>query len=86
MTVDAADRHGIWVGVCGELASDPLGACILTGLGVRELSMSTRAIPRVKAEVRTLTMTQAKSLANAALAAESSEAVRQLTVEEHDNV
>jgi phosphoenolpyruvate-protein kinase (PTS system EI component) len=47
--------------------------------------MSTRAIPRVKAEVRTLTMTQAKSLADAALAAESSEAVRQLTVGEHDD-
>jgi phosphocarrier protein FPr len=85
MTVDAADRHGIWVGVCGELASDPLGASILTGLGVRELSMSTRAIPRVKAEVRTLTMTQARSLANAALAAESSEAVRQLTAGKRDD-
>jgi phosphocarrier protein FPr len=82
MTVQAADRNGIWVGVCGELASDPLGAAILTGLGVKELSMSVRAIPRIKAHLRKLSLTDAKILASKALVAESSEAVRQLTMEE----
>jgi phosphoenolpyruvate-protein phosphotransferase len=78
MTVRAADTHGIWVGVCGELASDPLGAAILTGLGVRELSMSARAIPRVKAHLRGLSLSEARTLAERALAAESSQAVRNL--------
>ncbi|GAA3953189.1 phosphoenolpyruvate--protein phosphotransferase [Allohahella marinimesophila] len=78
LTVQAADRHGIWVGVCGELASDPLGATILTGLGVRELSMSARAIPRIKARLRTISLPDARSLAARALVAESSEAVREL--------
>ncbi len=81
VTVKAAKEHGIWVGVCGELAADPLGAAILTGIGVRELSMSVRAIPRIKAHLRELSLTQAKQLATQALAAESSEAVRQLTAE-----
>ncbi|AJQ95112.1 phosphoenolpyruvate--protein phosphotransferase [Gynuella sunshinyii] len=79
-TVRAAQQHGIWVGVCGELASDPLGAAILTGLGVRELSMSTRAMARVKAHIRGFSLTQTKELAQRALAAENSAAVRALSV------
>ncbi len=78
MTVRAADEAGIWVGVCGELAGDPLGATILTGLGVRELSMSVRSIPRVKAHLRDQSLAEARKLAQQALSAESSEAVRAL--------
>lgn len=81
MTVDAASRFGGWVGVCGELAADPLGAMILTGLGARELSVSVKAIPSIKARVRTISMTQAKCLADQAIAAESALAVRALHVE-----
>jgi phosphoenolpyruvate-protein phosphotransferase (PTS system enzyme I) len=50
--VEAAGRHGRPVSVCGEMAADPLCALALLGLGVRELSMSPAAIPRVKAAVR----------------------------------
>ena len=83
MTVKAANQNGIWVGVCGELASDPLGATILTGLGVKELSMSMRAIPRIKAHLRALSLAEAKIVAEKALVAESSEAVRKLVTEEN---
>ena len=48
----AADRHGRWVGVCGELAGDPDGAPRLVALGVRELSMAPGRIPGVKARLR----------------------------------
>jgi phosphotransferase system enzyme I (PtsI) len=50
--VRAAEAHGRPVAVCGEMAADPLQALVLLGLGVRELSMSPAAIPRVKAAVR----------------------------------
>ncbi len=49
MTVRAAHAQGKWVGVCGELAADPLALPLLVGLGVDELSVSARSIPLVKA-------------------------------------
>ena len=49
---EAADAHGRWVGVCGELAGEPDAAVVLAGLGVRELSMAPSRIPAVKAALR----------------------------------
>ncbi len=46
--VDAGERSNRPVSVCGELAGDPLGAALLVGLGVRDLSMSPVLIPRVQ--------------------------------------
>jgi phosphoenolpyruvate-protein kinase (PTS system EI component) len=48
----AAEAHGRWVGVCGELAGDPEAAVLLAGVGVRELSMAASRIPAVKAALR----------------------------------
>ena len=48
----AAEEHGRWVGVCGELAGDPDAALRLVSLGVRELSMAPARIPAVKARLR----------------------------------
>jgi phosphoenolpyruvate-protein phosphotransferase/dihydroxyacetone kinase phosphotransfer subunit len=50
--VEAAEAHGRWVGVCGELAGEPDAAVMLAGLGVRELSMAAGRIPAVKAALR----------------------------------
>jgi multiphosphoryl transfer protein len=50
--IEAADEHGRWVGVCGELAGEPEAAVLLAGLGVRELSMAASRIPAVKAALR----------------------------------
>lgn len=67
MTIDAAHRHGIWVGLCGEMASQPLLTALLLGLGVDELSMAPSAVPLVKDAVRAVTMTRARELAELAL-------------------
>ena len=48
----AAEAHGKWVGVCGELGADPLAAPVLVGLGVSELSVNPPAIPATKEAVR----------------------------------
>jgi phosphocarrier protein FPr len=66
-TVNAAHNRGIWVGVCGELASSPLATPILVGLGVDELSMNPPAIPAVKAAVARLTMSEAEAIAREVL-------------------
>ncbi len=51
MTVEAAHRHGRWVGVCGGLAAEPLAIPALVGLGVDELSVAVPAIAAVKARI-----------------------------------
>jgi phosphocarrier protein FPr len=50
--VAAAEHHGRWVGVCGELAGVPEVALRLVAGGVRELSMAPGRIPLVKEHLR----------------------------------
>jgi multiphosphoryl transfer protein len=64
---EAADEHGRWVGVCGELAGEPEAAVLLAGLGVRELSMAPGRIPAVKAALRESDMDAASAAARRAL-------------------
>lgn len=69
---------GGWVGVCGGLAGDPLGARILTGLGVDELSMSAQDIAPVKAALRGESRESMQTLAQRALRARTAAEVRTL--------
>ena len=66
-TVEAGRRHGIWTGVCGETAGNPVLVPLLLGLGVTELSASPGALPLVKDVVRHLRLAEAQELAAAAL-------------------
>ncbi|MNN49770.1 Phosphoenolpyruvate-protein phosphotransferase [compost metagenome] len=74
----AAHANGKWVGVCGELAADPLAVPVLVGLGVDELSVGGRSIAEVKARIRELSFTQTQTLAQQALAVGSADEVRAL--------
>jgi phosphocarrier protein FPr len=76
MTVQGAGSYGRMVGVCGEIAGDPVAVPILVGLGVRELSAAPPAVPRVKRAVRETEIGSARTLAEQALALDSAEAVR----------
>jgi phosphotransferase system enzyme I (PtsI) len=71
MTVDAAHTQGIWVGVCGEIAGDPVLTPLLLGLGVDELSAAPPIVPQVKYIVRRLKLSEAQELAAFALQCES---------------
>lgn len=75
-TVEAAHAAGKWVGICGELGADPQAVPILIGLGVDELSISIPAIPMVKAQVRDLTLEEARRRAQEALACATAPEVR----------
>lgn len=77
-TVAGARAHDRWVGVCGELAADPLGAVLLAGLGVDELSMSARDVAGVKARLRATRIEDARALAARAVACRSAAEVRAL--------
>jgi phosphotransferase system enzyme I (PtsI) len=63
--VEAAARRRIPVSVCGEMAGDPRYSALLLGLGLRELSMAPRNIPRVKQRIRSLDMVAATRRARA---------------------
>jgi phosphocarrier protein FPr len=78
-TVEAAHKHGKWVGVCGELGADPQAVPILVGLGVDELSVSVPAIPTVKAQIRSLDYVAAQSLAERALRCATAPEVRRMS-------
>jgi phosphotransferase system enzyme I (PtsI) len=70
-TVDASHRHGIWTGVCGEIAGDPVLVPLLLGLGVDELSAAPPIIPEIKYMIRRVKMSEAQALAEFALQCES---------------
>ena len=70
-TVDAGQAHGIWTGVCGEMASDLAVVPLLLGLGVAELSVTPSMVPRVKMLIRSIEMSQARELAAFALDSDS---------------
>jgi phosphoenolpyruvate-protein phosphotransferase (PTS system enzyme I) len=64
-TIEAALRRGMPVSVCGEMAGDPRFSALLLGLGLRNLSMAPRNIPRVKQRIRGLDMVAATRRARA---------------------
>ena len=80
--VAAAEAHGKWVGVCGELGADPLAVPVLVGLGVSELSVNPPAIPATKEAVRQVDAGEAGLLAREALRLASADDVRGLVAGE----
>ncbi|MFS8203451.1 phosphoenolpyruvate--protein phosphotransferase [Streptomyces sp. CWNU-52B] len=76
MSAEAARAEDKSCGVCGEAASDPLLACVLTGLGVTSLSMGAASIPYVRATLAKYTLAQCERAAAAARACDSAEEAR----------
>jgi phosphoenolpyruvate-protein kinase (PTS system EI component) len=66
---------GVPVSVCGEMASEPLSAVLLIGLGYDQLSVSPPALPLVKWVVRTVPEPAARQAAESALSAASADEV-----------
>lgn len=75
-TVQAAHEAGIWVGLCGELAADPIAAPILLGLGLDEVSLNPQAIPALKQAIAEATVAEAEAITKAALKLDSAARVR----------
>lgn len=77
---DVGEDAGIPVSICGEMASDPLLATLLMGLGFHSLSVAPPSLPLIKWVIRRVPMAAARAAATTALAAtgapEVAEAVR----------
>lgn len=76
--VRAANEHGRWVGICGEMAAEPLYLPLILGLGINELSMSPVAIPLIKDLVRDINMLEAEELVAQAMDCASADEVTKL--------
>lgn len=61
-TIQAGKREGKRVGLCGEMAGDPLFALVLLGMGLEEFSMGSLYIPVVKKAIRSITYQAAKAI------------------------
>lgn len=66
--IQVGHEEGIWVGMCGEMAGNPLAVPLLIGLGLDEFSMVPSAIPEVKNIIRQLTVREAQAVAERCLA------------------
>jgi multiphosphoryl transfer protein len=77
-TAEGARAHGRHAAVCGGLASEPLAAPLLIGLGVNELSAVPSVIPQLKARIESVSLDDCRALAEEALKQPSAAAVRQL--------
>jgi len=73
LVAEAARSAGKPASVCGEMASEPLSAFLLLGLGYETLSVAPPALPFIKWLIRQVTTEQARAAADAALAARSAE-------------
>lgn len=80
--VSAAHNEGIWISMCGEMASDPLHGLVLVGLGFDELSMTPGAIPQMKRIIRSVTYGQAADVAQRLFGCATAQEVERLLLQE----
>lgn len=76
LVIEAAHARGKWVGLCGELAGNPLAVPVLLGLGLDEFSMVPKAIPVLKQSIRRWKITDARGIAEHVLALRNAVEVR----------
>ncbi|WP_248929606.1 phosphoenolpyruvate--protein phosphotransferase [Paenibacillus hamazuiensis] len=75
--IDASNKYGIWTGMCGSMAGDPLAAPLLLGLGLHEWSMSASSLTRVKKVVTDMKRSECVALAERILEMDTAAEVRQ---------
>ena len=76
MIAHDAERFGIDLRLCGEMAGDPMCVTILVGLGYRHLSMNGRSVARVKYLLRRIDIEEAQELSRRSLEAQMTAEVR----------
>jgi phosphotransferase system enzyme I (PtsI) len=75
---DAADENNTPLSVCGELASDPIAACCLLGLGINSLSMNPVVLPTVKQMLRGHSLSEMQQLSKKVLASNTISDINQI--------
>lgn len=79
--IRAGLEHNCPVSLCGEMASEPIGALLLLGLGLRSMSMESVAIPEIKEAISRVNMTELETLAEEVLTCRTASEVNDLLLE-----
>lgn len=79
--IDSGKAAGIPVSMCGEMASDPLSAIILLGLGLEVFSMNPSSIPVIKNVLRSLRYKDCKRIAEIALTKKTAQEIEEFVIE-----
>lgn len=77
---EGASAAGIPISVCGELASDKVGAACLMGMGINSFSMAPASIPKISEMLAAKSKADFKKMAEAALGATSAKKVEQIYI------
>jgi phosphoenolpyruvate-protein phosphotransferase (PTS system enzyme I) len=80
-TVEAGEAQGIWTGVCGEMAGDIRLTPLLLGLGVEELSVSPKIVPKVGQVIRSLKYSECHAMAEQVMKESRSQRILDMSME-----
>lgn len=79
--IDAGKRAGIPVSMCGEMASDPIYATVLIGLGLEIFSMNPSSIPVIKNVIRSVRYRECRRIAEVALQKKTAQEIEEFVIE-----
>jgi phosphotransferase system enzyme I (PtsI) len=79
--IDAGQKAGIPVSMCGEMASDPIYATVLLGLGLEIFSMNPSNIPVIKNVIRSLRYKDCRRIAEVALQKKTAQEIEEFVIE-----
>lgn len=65
--IEAGHKQGVWVGMCGEMAGNPLATMLLVGLGLDEFSVGPGILPEIKKIIRSIKAKDARKVADKVL-------------------
>lgn len=75
--IEHGHRKKVWVGMCGELAGNPLATVLLVGLGLDEFSVIPSVLPEIKKIIRSIRYKEARKVAKKVMSMHSDEEVRE---------
>jgi phosphotransferase system enzyme I (PtsI) len=75
--IEAGHKGKKWVGMCGEMAGDPLATVLLVGFGLDEFSVLPSVLPEIKKIIRSIKYKEAQRIAERVLVLPTEEEIRE---------
>jgi phosphotransferase system enzyme I (PtsI) len=74
--IERGKQERAWVGMCGQMAGDPLATILLVGLGLDEFSVVPTVLPEIKKIIRSIHYTEAQHVAERVLMMQSEDEIK----------